>query len=371
MSVGLGLRAMLMRSLAAGMMVQSGAVTAQVLPEDQADKPAAPAGDIIVTGDAVDDRSTMPNRKLPVIDTPATVAVISDDLIDQQGRTTLRDTLRNITGISFQAGEGNPPGGGDAFSVRGFSARDDILVDGLRDIGNYFRDPFIAHRIDVTKGPASAFAGRGNVGGTVNILTHAPKLGDFVRAEATAGTANLWRGEIDANVALDYDNGIALRVQGLVHSADEPGRDVTRNRRWAVAPTLIFGLDGPTSVEIKLNHTQQRNIPDYGIPNVRDLSFAGSRFFGQPAPVRRSNFYGYSTDYYEVDATTATLRIDHEFADGIALLHQTRHGQVHVFSLASAPRWFDARARLPRQHRFSGAARLAIIATPPGSTRPR
>ena len=41
----------------------------------------------------------------------------------------------------------------------------------MRDVGNYFRDPFNIQRIEVTKGPASAFAGRGNVGGTVNLVS--------------------------------------------------------------------------------------------------------------------------------------------------------------------------------------------------------
>ena len=345
-----GLRAGLLRSMmAVGIAAQAGGAYAQTTaqePERRRDS------DIVVIGEEDAEPPVSPLRRTELIDTPATVSVLSDELIAQQGRTTLRDTLRNITGISFQAGEGNPPGGGDAFSVRGFSARDDILVDGMRDIGNYFRDPFIAHRIDVTKGPASAFAGRGNVGGTVNILTFVPKLGDFLTVEATAGTANLFRGEVDANLALDADNGIALRVQALAHSGDEPGRDVTRNRRWAIAPTIVFGVDGDTAVQVNVLHTEQSNIPDFGIPNVRDLSFAGSPFFGQPAPVPRRNFYGYSTDYQDITADTVTLRLDHDFGDGLSLTHQTRVGRVHNDGIGSAPRWVagtpeaDANARL-------------------------
>ena len=144
-----------------------------------ADSAEAP-GDIVVTGEYLADDLSLPQQTLPVLDTPQTVMVIEDDLMAEQGRRTLRDAMRNITGISFQAGEGNPPGGGDSFKVRGFSARDDIFVDGIRDIGNYFRDPFYAQRIEVTKGPASAFAGRGNVGGTVNIVTRQPKLSNFI-----------------------------------------------------------------------------------------------------------------------------------------------------------------------------------------------
>ncbi|MFQ3596564.1 MAG: TonB-dependent receptor plug domain-containing protein, partial [Sphingomonadaceae bacterium] len=142
---------------------------------------------IVVTGYRVSGLSDL-RTPLPLSDTPLTATVIADDLLSEQGRRTLRDALRNVTGISFQAGEGNPPGGGDSFSVRGFSARDDIFVDGVRDPGNYFRDPFNAERIEVTKGPASAFAGRGNIGGTVNIVSRQPILENRFSGEFGGGT---------------------------------------------------------------------------------------------------------------------------------------------------------------------------------------
>ena len=121
--------------------------TAQAGQED--DTPGSPDQEIVVTGYGADRLST-PQRALPLLDTPQTATVVPDQLLSEQGRRTLRDSMRNITGVSFQAGEGNPPGGGDSFSVRGFSARDDIYVDGIRDPGNYFRDPFYAERIEVT-----------------------------------------------------------------------------------------------------------------------------------------------------------------------------------------------------------------------------
>ena len=60
-------------------------------------------------------------------------------VIEEQGATTLRDVLRNVPGITFQAGEGGVPAG-DQLTIRGFSARTDIFVDGVRDFGGYSRD---------------------------------------------------------------------------------------------------------------------------------------------------------------------------------------------------------------------------------------
>ena len=86
---------------------------------------------------------TMPSlNKLttPLLDTPSSIAVLPKALLDDQGVTTLRDALRDVPGISLQAGEGGQQG--DNFSIRGFNAQNDIYLDGMHDFGSYYRDPF-------------------------------------------------------------------------------------------------------------------------------------------------------------------------------------------------------------------------------------
>ena len=293
---------------------------------------------IVVTGYAVKELSD-PKRTLPVLDTPATVTVVADKLLEEQGRRTLRDSMRNITGVSFQAGEGNPPGGGDSFSVRGFSGRDDIFVDGIRDPGNYFRDPFYADRIEVTKGPASAFAGRGNIGGTVNIVTRQPDMDMTTATDLSIGTHDQYRATGDINVPISQEQGIAFRINGMAHSADEPGRDQVKNRRWAIAPSLGFGLDTATRVTINYLHLEQNDQPDFGIPNARNRTLAGSGLEGRPAPVRRSNYYGYSNDYLNVVTNMGTVKIEHDFSDAVSIQNQTRYARVRNDLIISAPRF--------------------------------
>lgn len=310
--------------------------------------------EITVLGNYLGDRLSTPQHQLPLVDTPQTVTVIEDDLLEEQGRRTLRDALRNITGVSFQAGEGNPPGGGDAFSVRGFSARDDIFVDGIRDPGNYFRDPFYAERIEVTKGPASAFAGRGNVGGTVNIVTRQANLEDRIFGEAVIGTDNLFRGTVDVNTVFNADNGIAFRLTAMGHSADEPGRDFVENKRWAIAPSIGFGIGGDTTVMINYLHLEQDDVPDLGVPNARNLSLAGSGLEGRAAPVDRNNFYGYSTDYRDVVTDTITGRIEHQFSDTLSIRNTTRYARVANDQIVSGPRFVGAVTTLDQNTQVVG-----------------
>jgi catecholate siderophore receptor len=315
-------------------------VASDALASDSATQESAEERDqqIVVTGYAVKELSD-PKRTLPVLDTPATVTVVADKLLEEQGRRTLRDSMRNITGVSFQAGEGNPPGGGDSFSVRGFSGRDDIFVDGIRDPGNYFRDPFYADRIEVTKGPASAFAGRGNIGGTVNIVTRQPDMDMTTATDLSIGTHDQYRATGDINVPISQEQGIAFRINGMAHSADEPGRDQVKNRRWAIAPSLGFGLDTATRVTINYLHLEQNDQPDFGIPNARNRTLAGSGLEGRPAPVRRSNYYGYSNDYLNVVTNMGTVKIEHDFSDAVSIQNQTRYARVRNDSIISAPRF--------------------------------
>lgn len=336
MAAGPGLRAGLMGSLGLlGALSAAGFANAQ---QPEATDTANAAGEeVIVTGERYDvEKLSSPKYVRPLVDTPQTVNVVSDQLLIEQGRRTLRDTLRNVTGISLQAGEGNPPGG-DNLKIRGFSARDDILVDGIRDVGNYFRDPFNAERVEVTKGPASAFGGRGNVGGTVNIVSRLPKLDNTATAEFSIGTGDLYRTTADVNRVLSEENGIALRINAMGHSADEPGRDHVKNERWAIAPSLAFGLGSPTVVTLSYLHLEQDDVPDYGLPNARNLTLAGSGLEGAVAPVDSSNFYGYGSDYRDVVVDTATLRLEHSFSDAIALRSQVRYGRTHNDTVISAP----------------------------------
>ena len=138
-------------------------------------------------------RASAPQMAAPLRDVPQTVTVIPSAVIQSQGATTLRDVLRNVTGISVQAGEGGVPAG-DNLSIRGFSARTDFFIDGVRDSGGYTRDPFNVEQVEVVKGPSSSYSGRGSTGGSVNMATKAPHLGRARHVSFGGGTAGVQAG---------------------------------------------------------------------------------------------------------------------------------------------------------------------------------
>ena len=109
---------------------------------------------------------TMNKFTQPLIDTPQTVDVVSGYVMEDQSTTTLRQALQNVPGISMAAGESGAQG--DNLTIRGFTARNDIFLDGIRDFGSYYRDSFNFEQVEVLVGPAGVQFGRGSTGGIIN-----------------------------------------------------------------------------------------------------------------------------------------------------------------------------------------------------------
>jgi catecholate siderophore receptor len=275
----------------------------------------------------------------PMRDIPQTITVIKSDVIQAQGATTLRDALRNVSGITFQAGEGGGGLPGDSFTMRGFSAGNDLFVDGVRDTGGYTRDAFNLEQIEVVKGPSSSISGRGSTGGAVNQVTKSPTAIGSLYGSIGGGTDAYRRGTFDVNQPLgEASKGIAFRVNGMWTENDVPGRNVVENGSWGLAPSLAVGLGSPTTVMVKSQHLRQDNVPDYGLPWGTYPGFPTGAFNATP-PVDQSNFYGLRDyDFEEIDSDAVTVDALHRFAGGLVARNVTRYVNTSRDSAITAPR---------------------------------
>ena len=280
---------------------------------------------------------TSPKFARPLLDTPQSVTIVSAELMQQQGVTTLRDALRNVPGISMQAGEGGIPAG-DNLTLRGFSARTDLFIDGIRDFGGYSRDPFNLEQIEVVKGPASTHTGRGSTGGSINLASKTARNESFSTIGLSAGDDGLLRATADFNHELGETS--AFRVNLMGHEAGVNGRDEVENKRWGVAPTLAFGLGTDTVTNISLFHLEQDNVPDYGLPWVPGTNTALPSNRNSTAPVDRGNWYGIlERDYEKTRTDLATVSVKHSFSENLALENITRWGASTRDSVITAPRF--------------------------------
>ncbi|HEY3899441.1 MAG TPA: TonB-dependent siderophore receptor [Chthoniobacter sp.] len=279
----------------------------------QQQQPSAQLPEVLVTGD--DYRSStlsLQRYPEPLLTTPQSANVITQQLMQDQGVTSLKDSLRNVSGVSIGAGEGSYQG--DNFSIRGFAARSDIYLDGMTDYGSYNRDPFNMEQIEVLKGPDSALFGRGSSGGVVNQESKTPQMRFFTEGQLEYGTDNTERGTLDINLPISGIPNAALRLNAMGDHSEVAERDGASFARWGLAPSLAFGINTPTRLTLSYFHQAEDNVPDYGIPWL----------FDRPAPVDRRNFYGFNSDYLKTDVNIGTIKFEHDFNDDLTLHEQFR-----------------------------------------------
>ncbi len=281
--------------------------------------------------------ASSPKYTEPLRDTPQTITVIPKTVIEEQGATTLRDVLRNVPGLTMTAGEGGTPAG-DNLTLRGFSARNDIFIDGARDLGAQSRDPFNLEQVEVVKGSGSAFTGRGSAGGSINLVSKAPTVNRFFAGTISGGSDATKRFTGDIN--LPIKDRTAFRLNLMAHNSGVAGRDVVENQRWGVAPSILFGLGTRTRLTLSYYHLGQDNISDYGIPWVPATNNALPEFRDRPAPVPRDTFYGFrDRDYEKLRSDLATVKFERDFNDSMTLRNQLRFGYSSRDSLATPPRF--------------------------------
>ncbi|HEY1765022.1 MAG TPA: TonB-dependent siderophore receptor [Opitutaceae bacterium] len=261
-------------------------------------------------------------------DIPQSIEAVSEHEISEQGISRLQDVLRNVPGITLNAGEGGSHG--DSVNLRGLSVPDSFFLDGLRDIGLYQRDTFDQGSVEVLLGPSSVLFGRGSTAGVINQVTKQPMLVPLEEATVEFGTAEAARATADVNWVLG--DHAALRVNLMDERSKVADRNYVVNARNGVAPALAFGLNQATTLTLSYLHQYENDLPDYGIPFID----------GSPAPVNRRNYYGLRNyDRTKTTVDIATLRLEHKFGDAVSLVDSVRYGRYDFLYLLSAPHLDD------------------------------
>jgi catecholate siderophore receptor len=272
--------------------------------------------------------------KLPgdQLDTPQSLTVVTEKLMTEQGNTRLEDALKNVPGITLNAGEGAARG--DTVNLRGFSAFNDFFLDGIRDAAVYTRDSFNLQSVEVVKGPSATLFGRGSTGGAINQVSKAPFLEPVDVVTANLGTNDLYRMTADINQPIADTS--AVRVNLIGESSQVADRDFVRNRRWGFAPSASFGIGTPDTLTLAYLHQQENNVPDTGIPFVD----------GRPAPVPRDSYYGLSSNSVTTHDDIATARYTHDFSPDLMVADTLRYAHYEFSWIADMPN-FGGNVPLP------------------------
>ncbi|MEF3066607.1 TonB-dependent receptor [Pandoraea apista] len=283
---------------------------------------------------------TLPSYKFvaPLRDTPRSITVIPEELIKQTNATTFADALKTVPGITFIGGDAAANPSADRPVIRGFESRNSIFVDGMRDSGVQNRETFDIENISVIKGPDSVYAGRGAVGGSIDITTKTPRLEDFTNASLGLGTDSYKRLTMDVNRQVNDQTAVRLNVMG--HDADQAGRNNVYSKRWGVAPSVAFGLNSPTTVTVSYYHLNSYDMPDFSAP----FRSAG----GTPdGGFQRNQFYGLNNrDYRRGQTDTGEIKVEHRINDTWKIKNTTMVGRATLDYIATNPQFQSATSNI-------------------------
>lgn len=199
----------------------------------------------------------------PIVNQARSVTVLTKELLEDKNATSLREVARTTAGVTLGTGEGGNAFG-DRFFIRGFDARNDVFVDGIRDPAVSIRENFFTEQVEILRGPASSYAGRGTAGGAINIVTKQAGDRNFYNAESTFGTDRTKRLTIDVNQVISPT--LSVRAGGLFQDAGVAGRDFTTDDRWGGFAAVKWTPSDAVKVTANYVHTDLNALPDFGVP---------------------------------------------------------------------------------------------------------
>lgn len=284
------------------------------------------------------------------LDTPQAEQSLDAETLRASGAVELTRALDLSASVARQNNFG---GLWNAFALRGFVGDENLpsnyLVNGF-NAGRGFggpRDLSGIESVDVLKGPRAALFGRGEPGGTVNLVTKRPTFKTGGEVRLSAGSFETYR--VDADWTTPLSESVAIRLVGFAEDAGS-FRETVRTKKQGASPSLAWRIGNGSQLVYELEYSHQE------IPFDRGVVAVG----GELGRVPPSRFLGEPGDGpLEADVLGHQLEFQHEFSrDWSALVGLTsRRTSLEGYSteaeLAANRQSLNVDGRtLTRQRRF-------------------
>ena len=157
---------------------------------------------------------------LSVLETPASVDIVTQQTMQDQGYRTTTDTAQGAVGVLAGDAAGAPA----SFSMRGFSFGEvNILYNGISigpsDVTARWMDTANLAQVEFLKGPSALMSGMDAVGGTVNYVNRQPTTGP-IQNEADVSV------DSQGSVLSHYGSGGSTPIKGLDYRFDIVGSQI-------------------------------------------------------------------------------------------------------------------------------------------------
>ena len=277
---------------------------------------------------------------VPLESLPQQVQVISGDMLNQLGKVNFQNALDMAGGVARQNGFG---GLWDSFAIRGFAGDENLpsgyLINGFSGGRGYSgnRDTSNIETIEILKGPGSALYGRGEPGGTINVVTKKPQFEREGYVKASVGNYSTRR--VEADYTNELSDSVAFRINGAYKDAGS-FRDTIDTEKLDLTPSLLFLLSDKTSLNYELEILNQKTPFDRGIVAI-DLD---------PKVVDVETFYGEPQDGpMTIKATGHQFLLQHELDSGWTVLAGLGYRDSSFEGLSSETELSGSRQILTRE----------------------
>ncbi|MCR4542489.1 TonB-dependent siderophore receptor [Pseudomonas sp. 18.1.10] len=241
-------------------------------------------------------------------ETPQSISVVTKDAVEDIGATRLQDALDYAGGV----GRANNFGGQGltTFTVRGFTTGE-FYRNGFPINRGYpnMPDANTIERLEVLRGPATLLYGRGDPGGTFNVVSKQPLPERTVTLGSQLNDQGMQRGTLDASGPLDEEGRLAYRLN-VVGEGGETFRDHVETERYGITPVITWQATDATKVIFEGDFMRNNHPLDRGL----------TRFANQKGTASRDTFWG-DKDVGKLhnDNSVAQLRFEHLLNDNWTL----------------------------------------------------
>ncbi|ANY86956.1 MULTISPECIES: TonB-dependent siderophore receptor [Pseudomonas] len=238
-------------------------------------------------------------------ETPQSISVVPKDVLQDTAATRLQDGLDYAGGV----GRANNFGGQGltTFTVRGFTTGE-FYRNGFPINRGYPNAPDAntVERLEVLRGPATSLYGRGDPGGTFNVVSKQPLADPKVTLGSQFDDQGMHRATLDATGPLDEQGRLAYRLN-VLGEGGETFRDDVQTERYDVAPVLSWQVNDTTRIVFEGDFMRNNHPLDRGLTR-----FANQR----DRASRDTNVWEKGSDnLLHNDNNMAQLRFEHQLND--------------------------------------------------------
>jgi iron complex outermembrane recepter protein len=308
---------------------------AEVLTEDDASDQ---------TGDEITVRATRPAYRgdFEVLEIPQAEQVITQQQLRDINALDLVSALDLSASVSRQNNFG---GLWNAFAIRGFVGDENLpsnfLVNGF-NAGRGFsgpRDISGIESVEVLKGPRAALFGRGEPGGTVNLVTKRPRFETAGEVRLLAGSFDTYRGDVDLQTTLG--DRVGVRFVGFYEDAGS-FRDTVETERFGFSPSIAVRFSEATRFVYELEYARQKIPFDRGVVAIN----------GNPKAVPRNRFLGEPGDGPLIaEVLGHQIELQHDFSDNWSALIGVNYRDTSLSGFSTEAELTGSRQRLLRDGR--------------------